>query len=371
LRGGDHDQQNKRSHWDDRRDFRPHAFYPDGIPHEGRHREAGTLGPAASEARGLDHQALAFGGGMISGLDRIREAVSFVPPDDRDTWLRMGMAIKSEVGDSGFEVWDEWSQQSASYNARDARDVWKSIRGNGKVTAGTLFHEAKAHGWRNGGIYRKPTVEQSSERERIAVERQMQEEAEIARECAETREKAATIWKAATEVRADHPYLSLKRVSPVKTLREIDAGVATAILGYVPKSRGDSLTGRLLVVPVKVGDGLSTLELIDGDKRKAALAGRGTKVGGYWSAQPLPDDDGRGMTVLIGEGVATALSGKEASGHLAIAVLSSGNLSPVAKAMRERYPAATLVILTDLVKATGQPDPHAIDAARVNGGKLV
>ena len=154
------------------------------------------------------------------------------------------------------------------------------------------------------------------------------------------------------------------------TLREIDAGAAAAILGYAPKSGGDLLTGRLLVVPVKQGDGTSTLELIDGDKRKAALAGRGSKVGGYWATERLPDGDGAGLTLLIGEGVATVLSASEATGHPAIAALSSGNLPAVAKAMRERYPAAALVILADLVKATGEPDPHAIEAARSVGGKL-
>ena len=126
------------------------------------------------------------------------------------------------------------------------------------------------------------------------------------------------------------------------TLREIDAGAAAEILGYPPKSGGEQLIGRLLVVPVKQGVGLSTLELIDGDKRKAALAGRGSKAGGYWATEPLPDAVD---TLLIGEGVATVLSSKEASGHPAIAALSSGNLLAVAKAMRERYPAVELVIL--------------------------
>ena len=32
--------------------------------------------------------------------------------------------------------------------------------------------------------------------------------------------------------------------------------------------------------------------------------------------------------------------------------------------MRERYPQAVIVILADLVKATGEPDPHAIEAAQ-------
>ena len=306
---------------------------------------------------------------MRNDLDRIREALQFIDASDRETWLRMGMAIKSELADTGFDLWEAWSLQAESFNTKDARDVWKSIRAGGKVTIGTLFYEAKANGWRDDGMHQKPTPEELAERRRIAAERAAQEEAEIARERADTAKKAAAILKAATEAKADHPYLSRKRVSPVATLREIDASAAAAILGYPPKSGGDQLAGRLLVVPVKQGDGISTLELIDGDKRKAALAGRGSKVGGYWASERLPDGDGAGLTLLIGEGVATGLSASEATGHPAIAALSSGNLPAVAKAMRERYPAAAIVILADLVKATGEPDPHAIEAAKVGAGR--
>jgi len=302
--------------------------------------------------------------------DRIREALAFIDPSDRETWLRMCMAIKSELADTGFDLWEAWSQQADSFNGKDARDVWKSIRAGGGVTIGTLFHEAKANGWRDEGMHQTPTAEELAERRRIAAERAATEEAEIARERADTARKAKAIWDGATEAKADHPYLVRKRVSPVATLREIDAGAAAAILGYSPKSGGDALTGRLLAVPVKQGAGLSTLELIDGDKRKAALAGRGSKVGGYWATERLPDGDGAGLTLMAGEGVATVLSAKEATGHPGIAALSSGNLPAVAKAMRERYPAAALVILADLVKATGEPDPHAIEAARAVGGVL-
>ncbi len=209
-------------------------------------------------------------------------------------------------------------------------------------------------------------AEHDAFRQRCDQERKEREAAK-ARERADAARKAAAIWKAATTARADHPYLSSKRVSPVVTLREIDASAAAAILGYAPKSDGDPLAGRLLVAPVKVGDALSTLELIDEAGDKSALY-RGAKAGGYWAAQPLPDGDGAGLTLLIGEGVATALSAKEASGHPSIAALSAGNLPAVAKIMRERYQAAVLVILADLVKATGAPDPHAIEAARSVGG---
>ncbi|MBL8369620.1 MAG: PriCT-2 domain-containing protein [Candidatus Accumulibacter sp.] len=34
---------------------------------------------------------------MSDDIQRIREVLAFIPADDRDRWLRMGMAIKSEL----------------------------------------------------------------------------------------------------------------------------------------------------------------------------------------------------------------------------------------------------------------------------------
>ena len=304
---------------------------------------------------------------MNGDLQRIGDALQFVPVGGHDERVRVAFMLKSELGDTGRDLWDEWRDGRGD---DEAASVWKSASETGPLKIGTLFHEAKANGWRDEGSYQKPTPEELENRRQAAVDRENREKSEIARERADTAKKAAAILKAATEAKADHPYLSRKRVSSVATLREIDAGAAAAILGYAPKSGDELLTGRLLVIPVKQGDGISTLELIDGDKRKAALAGRGSKVGGYWATERLPDGDGAGLTLLIGEGVATGLSASEATGHPAIAALSSGNLPAVAKAMRERYPAAVIVILADLVKATGEPDSHAIEAARSVGCKL-
>lgn len=306
----------------------------------------------------------------MTDYERINSALAFVPADDRATWVKVGMAIKSELGDSGFDLWDDWSQQAGSYKQSDARDVWKGIKSGGGVTIGTLFHEATISGWCDDSTYQRPTPEERAERQRKAKEREAKEHVVIQRERKDTAAKAAAILKAATPAQADHPYLVRKIISPGETLREIDAKAAASILGYQPKSGGEPLTGRLLVVPVKQGDSISTLELIGGDGRKAALAGRGTKAGSYWATERLPDGDGKGLTLLIGEGVATVLSASEATGHPGIAALSSGNLPTVAKAMRDRYPAAELVILADLVKADGAPDPHAIEAAQSAGGKL-
>ena len=84
--------------------------------------------------------------------DTLRAALYSISPEDRDTWVEIGMAIKSELGDGGFDLWDGWSRQSDRYKAADARAVWRSIKQrNGGITIGTLYHMAKEHGWAGEG----------------------------------------------------------------------------------------------------------------------------------------------------------------------------------------------------------------------------
>jgi uncharacterized protein (DUF927 family)/phage/plasmid primase-like uncharacterized protein len=192
---------------------------------------------------------------------------------------------------------------------------------------------------------------------------------EEARRRADAAKKAAALWAAAKPATADHPYLVRKAVQPVDSLRQLDAPAVASILGYSPKARTEELTGDLLIAPIFVGDAMSTCELIDGDGRKSAIYG-GAKAGGFWAAQPLPEA-GDDLVLFIGEGVATMLSVSEASGQFCIAALSSGNLMPVAKAMRKRYPAALLVLVADLIKDTGEPDNHAVQVAKFVAGRLL
>ncbi len=191
-------------------------------------------------------------------------------------------------------------------------------------------------------------------------------EAETARRQAGAATAAAAIWRAAKPAGAGHPYLVRKGVKPVQTLRELPAEALASVLGYVPRSKGEPLAGRVLVAPVKVGGKASTAELIDETGRKSAVAG-GRKTGGFWAAQALP---AAVEVLLIGEGVATVLSAAEATGNPVVAALSSSNLPAVARTMRERFPAARLILLADLVKSSGEPDPHAVEAAQAVGGLL-
>lgn len=279
---------------------------------------------------------------------RIDDALRHIDAHDRDTWVRMAMAVKSALGEAGFALWDGWSQSASNYDARAAKDVWRSIQPDGKVSIGSLFYAARANGWRDDPP-QQPIAANDAER-------------------MDTARKAMDIWGAASAAGADHPYLKRKAVAPVPTLREIEAERAAQILGYTPRARGEPLAGRLLVVPVKQGDKLATLELIDEAGRKSALAGRGTKAGGYWATAKLPQDDG--ATLLIGEGVATVASASEATGHVGVAALTCTNLQAVARAMRQRYPNADIIVLADIDKASDEPIRYAVEAARAAGARL-
>ncbi|MEP7328160.1 MAG: PriCT-2 domain-containing protein, partial [Betaproteobacteria bacterium] len=291
--------------------------------------------------------------------DTIRAALAHVPANDRDTWLRMGMAVKSEMGDAGYPVWDEWGQTDNSYTEADARAVWRSIKPTGKITIGTLYHEAQRNGYKmNGHARPAPYVPDPQQ----VAKTEADEQREDAKR-ATAADLARNILAAAVPARADHPYLERKHVPPVVTLRELPAHEIARHIGYVVKSSGEPLAGRVLVVPVRIGDHLSTLEFIDEAGRKSALKS-GAKAGGFWSAQRLPDGEGQNLELLLAEGVATSLSLLTATGYPCFAALSRGMLVQAANALKQRYPKGRIIICGDL--GNGVTDAHK--AAHAAGG---
>jgi Primase C terminal 2 (PriCT-2)/Family of unknown function (DUF5906)/RepB DNA-primase from phage plasmid len=79
--------------------------------------------------------------------ERIHDALRSIPADDRSMWLDIGMALKAELGEDGRILWDQWSATSEKYDRDDQDKVWKSFNGHG-TNIGTLFHHARAAGWR-------------------------------------------------------------------------------------------------------------------------------------------------------------------------------------------------------------------------------
>jgi len=217
---------------------------------------------------------------------RIESALDYIGADDRETWLMCAMGIKAELGDEGFDLWNNWSQQSKSYSASAARSVWKSCRGHG-VSIGSVFHEAKSNGWKDDSKFVKPTPEQI----RARNEAQALRNTEAARETEKAQQAAAkkAAWILHQCKNEKHAYLHSKGfiegVGPV----------------WWPVE-----TNNLLCIPMRVGSNLVGVQMIDREGNKKFLSGQRTS-----GAEYLIDNGGIGSKDWFVEGYASGLSLRE------------------------------------------------------------
>ncbi|MBS0237757.1 MAG: DUF3987 domain-containing protein [Proteobacteria bacterium] len=82
-------------------------------------------------------------------IQRMRDALQAIPADDYDTYLKILMATKNALGDSGFWLAREWAMKSVKFDENDIRGKWESIEQEGGVTVATLFFMAQHHGWKD------------------------------------------------------------------------------------------------------------------------------------------------------------------------------------------------------------------------------
>jgi putative DNA primase/helicase len=174
--------------------------------------------------------------------------------------------------------------------------------------------------------------------------RHAKEEADTRRreEHAAAADKAAAIWKEAPPAPADHPYFVAKGIKP----------------------NGARLHGDALVIPVRFGAKLTSLQFIgpDGDKR---FLTDGRIAGGYCS---IGNPNGA-AALCIAEGFATGATIHEATGLPVAVAFNAGNMGPVAKALRGKFPDLPLILCGDLDKSgTGQR--AATEAAQAVGGRV-
>lgn len=299
-------------------------------------------------------------------LDKAHEALTFISPDlARDDWVRVGMALKNEFGDNGFSLFDEWSRGGKSYKEGDANDTWKSINSSGGVRIGTLYHVAKQAGWDGAGV----APAQGLTRDFVAVS----EDAEKAESRAKAAAIAQDLLNEATPITdsSNHPYIVGKGVSVSGTNGLYSLPVLTfqAIAGYIPRGDNGELTSPLLLARVTDNKGdVSTVEMIGANGQKSALKG-GKKGGCFWQSQEL--ESGYAGLIYVAEGIATALSIREATAAPTVAALTQGNLINTARSIKAKHPSASIVIACDLSKASDKPDSKLLENIRKSGFAMV
>lgn len=197
--------------------------------------------------------------------------------------------------------------------------------------------------WHSQQLQALTSIERTAMRERVEIVKHQRLADETQRH-AEAAKRAAQLLGRCKPATDQHQYLQRKGVHAygVKQLRE------------------------QLVIPARdVGGALWTLQFIGANGDKKFLTG-GRKRGCYFSVG-VPRD-----ALCICEGYATAASVFEATGHATAVAFDAGNLEPVARALRGKFPDMTIILCADNDSETpGNPGlTRAIEAARAVCGRV-
>jgi putative DNA primase/helicase len=225
------------------------------------------------------------------------------------------------------------------------------------IPAGGMENHRDGRGWEawRADIDRKLSpAEDKAVRARITSQRAHHDQ-EHARRCLETKDRAKAIWEASARSLSDHPYL---------TDKGIDAH-GTRLFSECLTIAGMDCVGAL-IVPMRDATGeLCQLQLIapNGDKRYLP----GPKPAGlYFSIGNASE------IVCLAEGFATAASIYQATAYAVAVAFDCANLEPVAKMLREKMPAARIVVCADHDwRSEGNPGlTKATAAARITNAYL-
>jgi len=287
------------------------------------------------------------------------------PNCDRDEWSRVLMAVKSEYsGADGLDAILNWSSEGNNYREQDVRDTWRSIKSGGGVNIGTLIYKATAKGFRWSKRPEPLSPEEKARREQAAKVKADAEEKALSEKRESARITALELWNKGNVATNENPYLLRKGVLATTTLKQLPVNEVINIIEYEPKSKGQLLTGELLIVPIVFEGNIVSIEMIDGSGLKHGLAG-GQKKGGCWATKRIPEN--KDTTFLVCEGVSTTISAATSlDGSVGISTFSCGNLLSVSKSLRAQYPQSKIILVSDL----GNGEKHAIDAANECGGYL-
>lgn len=86
--------------------------------------------------------------GQSGTLPAIAAALAWLPNDelDYDSWMRIGMALKGALGESGGELFASWSARAAKDVPETTARAWTSFKPD-RIGAGTIYHLAMERGW--------------------------------------------------------------------------------------------------------------------------------------------------------------------------------------------------------------------------------
>lgn len=268
-----------------------------------------------------------MGAGFPIGIERAKSALGAISSDlPYDDWWTVLCAAKAAGVEK--ECVRDWSARSPGYDEQQFEASWRGTSDAGGIGAGTLFAIAQRDwGWDATRAPRGARIS-AADRERMAAERAARDaEAQKTREGAQAAaaKRAEYIWSHRAAPNGASPYLTRKGV-PAIGVRFRQGGV--------------------LVVPLRDENGkLWNLQFIQPDGRKVFLKRGRVQACWHWLGG-APAEQFAGV-IAVAEGYATASTVHIATGHATAVAFNGANLRAVALCLRQRYPAAGIVICGD------------------------
>lgn len=263
----------------------------------------------------------------MTDKDEIRNALDHIKPQEREIWFRMGGALKTELGEDGFEIWDTWAQNDPEgYNANVAKATWKSMK-PGRVHIESLYFEARRSGWQPGKEFTPPSPQEKAaqaEQRRLAEQKALEERVQ---EAAEAKARAQERWDNAKPANPKHPYLVAKGIT------------SPAVLGALRQD------GNQLLVPMRQNREITMLQAIGPNGFKSFDKGGELVGSAFLIGHPSQATTERG--VLVAEGFATAASLHQATGQPVLAAFTAYNLKNVAESLKDKMPDIPVTFCAD------------------------
>lgn len=264
--------------------------------------------------------------------DKIAAALAHIPAEDRELWVRMGMALKHEFGDDGWTLFSAWSETAANYDAKAAAATWKSCKASGGVSVGTLLREAMGRGFDPKRFGPAPglSAEEQGRRDAERKQREAEGQAEQAVQQRQAAANADALWAQAAES-GSSPYLQRKGV----------------------QAYGVRFGKGCILVPVRDAEGrLWNVQRIYGKPLRGGndkIFIKGGRVSGGYHLIGTPDPAG---WLLVAEGYATGATLHQVSGLPVAVAFNATNLRHVTETLRRLFPDAKLLVCADDDRAT-------------------
>lgn len=285
-------------------------------------------------------------------VERARSALlSLDPGCDGDTHFRH--ACGAANAGLTFDDFHGWSKEGHNYKGEsDCLSIWKSASKPGAVTAASLFRAALAAGWSDPT--KASAKGSNTTRPSPSIAKPRQSPPKPVKQAASA--SAVEVFGLGKSADPSDAYINRKQGKP-DGLRLYPASAPPLVIH--DKDRTPHNMAGWLMVPCYAPDGvtLQTIQFIPPDKRPKLNLPGAKFNDGFFTVGEVTD------RAYIVEGIGQAWAVNQATGCAAVVCFGAGRMGTVAKVLREKYPAAGLVIVPD----KGKEIQAAAIAADVSG----